>query len=527
MKQPDTTSSDYDSMREYWAMVDAIWGGTPTMRAAGVTYLPKFEKETQDDYDFRLENAKFTNIFRDIVENLASKPFTREVSIEKDTSSDNIDEFCEDVDGKGGHLNTFAGKTFVKGIRNAIDWILVDYTKGVPNNASVATERALGARPFWVSLSAQDVIAAYSVMVEGKEQFHHVRISENKTRIVDGEEVCIERIRVFEREIFYKENGDVESLSPATWKVYEKAEGKREKSSWQVVEEGVLSIGVIPLVPFVTGMRDGMSWKIDPPMRSAADLQIELYQQESGLKYAKENTAFPMLAGNGISPPVDSKGDPKSVPVGPKSVLYAPPTGDGNHGEWVFIEPSSQSLTFLAGDVKETIANLRELGRQPLTAQTGNLTVVTTAFAAQKGNSAIMAWALNLKNALENAFMFTSMWLKEEPLVKVNVYTDFEISMQDDKSIDALLAMRAAGDLSDETLWEQMKRRDILPQDFEADEERDRLFGEVPVEEEDEVIQASSNPEVEEEETPSEGDDAIQRMMNSIAATIGRPANAA
>lgn len=99
------------------------------------------------------------------------------------------------------------------------------------------------------------------------------------------------------------------------------------------------------------------------------------------------------------------------VPVGPKSVLFAPPAGDGTHGEWDFIEPSAASLTFLAKDVEATEKQLRELGRQPLTAQTGNLTVVTTDFAAQKGNSAIQAWCLNLKDALEEALRLTCLWL--------------------------------------------------------------------------------------------------------------------
>jgi hypothetical protein len=78
------------------------------------------------------------------------------------------------------------------------------------------------------------------------------------------------------------------------------------------------------------------------------------------------------------------------------------------------IEPDATSLKFLAEEIEKTIQQMRELGRQPLTAQTGNLTVVTTQFAAQKGNSAIQAWALNLKDAMENALRYTAMWLKEE-----------------------------------------------------------------------------------------------------------------
>lgn len=116
-----------------------------------------------------------------------------------------------------------------------------------------------------------------------------------------------------------------------------------------------------------------------------------------------------MLTGNGITPPVDEKGNTVMAPIGPSVVLYAPPNTDGGqHGEWKFIEPNASPLKFLAEEIGKTEQQLRELGRQPLTAQTGNLTVVTTAFAAQKGNSAVQAWALNLKDCLEQALAYTS-----------------------------------------------------------------------------------------------------------------------
>jgi hypothetical protein len=45
---------------------------------------------------------------------------------------------------------------------------------------------------------------------------------------------------------------------------------------------------------------------------------------------------------------------------------------------------------------------MRNLGRQPLA--TANLTVVTTANVSMKAHSAVQAWALLLKDALEQAW---------------------------------------------------------------------------------------------------------------------------
>jgi hypothetical protein len=215
-------------------------------------------------------------------------------------------------------------------------------------------------------------------------------------------------------------------------------------------------------------------------MQDAAYLQVEHYQQETNLKSAKDQACFPMLAGNGVSPPLNPDGSPAMVPVGPKTVLFAPPNSDGQHGEWSFIETAATSLKFLADDVHATEQQLRELGRQPLTAQTGNLTVVTTAFAAQKGNSAIQAWALNLKDALEQALKLTCLWLADTSKPEVMVHTDFAIDMESDKAPDFLLKLRATRDISREALIVEAKRRDFLSPEYDPDADMVLILAEMP-----------------------------------------------
>lgn len=477
-QQPNSTSSDYEAMSSYWTMVSTILAGANAMRAAKA-YLPKFPNETENDYEFRRKNSKFTNIFRDIVENLAAKPFAKEVAL-SDKATDRIKTLTENITGQGDHLNVFAANCFFHGISYAIDWILVDYTKNVPANATIAQEQEIGARPYWVRVPAQNLLAAYSEMIGGVETFVHVRIKEDaKVREGYGEKT-VERVRVLNRELTRDEKGEVVSAADATWEVLEKQKDTTGKETWVSVGSGPITIKVIPLVPFLTGRRLGHSWQVVPPLQDAADLQIEHYQQESGLKYAKELTCFPMLAGNGVTPAEGPDGKPMAVPVGPKSVLYAPANGEGKHGEWKFIEPSAESLKFLAEDVKETGQQLRELGRQPLTAQTGNLTVVTTAFAAQKGNSAIQAWAFNLKDALENAMHLTALWLNETNEAEVTVHTDFDVETDSVDAMKVVLEMKKDSLISRDATISEAKRRNILSPEYDAEDDMELILGEIP-----------------------------------------------
>src|ERR1700756_5768803 len=106
---PSTPSSDYLTMLPYWRMVEAIKGGAEAMRAVAMgsttyasmsgpsqpvsnlrdlqrglaptypqsPYLPCFPNESYADYENRRKWAPFTNLYEDIADNLASRPFSK------------------------------------------------------------------------------------------------------------------------------------------------------------------------------------------------------------------------------------------------------------------------------------------------------------------------------------------------------------------------------------------------------------------------------------------------------------------
>ena len=472
-------SPDSAAMVEYWDKTDAIVGGITTMRIAGKDYLPMFPSENDDDYNFRLKQTKITNIYRDVVEALAAKPFEQEITIpEESKTPKEIIDFLEDVDGRGSNLTTFSATTFFNGINSAIDWIMIDYPIPDPEKIkTMADQKRQGIRPFWTHVLGRNILHAEAEKIDGRETLTLVRILEPGTP---------DQIREFQR---------MED-SKVVWNLYEKRKVEGVEK-WVKIQSGDITIGVIPLVPFYTGRRDGSGFRLFPAMQDACDLQIELYQQESALKYAKVLTAYPMLAGNGVTPDKDGKGDPKPISVGPNKVLYAPPNGNGQSGSWAYVEISASSLKFLKDDISDTKTDLRELGRQPLTAQSGNLTVITTAVAAGKAKSAVMAWTINLKTSLEIALKITAMWMKKENYEpEVSIYTEFDNFAEDGKDLDHLRSLREKGDLSQETLWNETKRRRVLSTEFDNEQEKERILSEVPTDDimDDEQLDDDGNP---------------------------------
>lgn len=468
-------STDSAAMLPYWDKTDAIVDGVDAIRAGREKYLPKFAEEDASEYDERLKFTKFTNVYRDIVEQLASKPFEDEVSLvegEGKTIPEIIKDFAENVDGAGNNLTVFSSLTFFNAINSAIDWIFVDFPTVDPAVVrTIADAKMTGIRPFWSHVLGRNVLEARVKIVNGSETLVYIRIYE------PGEP---DHVRIIER----GDDGVVR------WKLFQKMKerGQDGKTQFIEIDAGIITIGIIPLVPFATGRRDGRTFKYQPAMRDAADLQIELYQQESGLKYTRTLSAYPMLTGNGVKPQTDAKGNPKKLAIGPARVLYAPNDPSGGSASWAYIEPSATSLTFMAADVKDTISQLRELGRLPLTAQSGNLTTITAGVAANKSRSAVGAWALLLKDAIENALVITCKWLNirdDQYSPEASVYTDFDTFAEGETDLTALDNMRKTGDLSQETLWLEMKRRRVLSPEFDAEAEQKRLLDEVPGEPED------------------------------------------
>lgn len=481
-EEMEKRSNDSAKMLPYWEMAADLVEGIDALKAKEKQYLPGFENESKSNYDVRLSLTKYTNIISDIIENLASKPFEKDIKLpdEGKGTPEQIKTFVEDVDGAGNTLSTFAYDIFYNGIQYVVDWIFIDFPTIPVAEGRTRTreeEKQLGIKPFWTHVLGINVYDAQWKVIKGKEQLTYIKIHEHATG-VDPEQFRI---------MYADENG-------ARFEIWRKTDKLDE---YYLYAEGPITIGIIPLVSFATGRRHGRRYFYKQPMRPAMELQKELYLEESGEKFSRTIAAYPMLSANGVKPDIDPTTKlPKPINIGPMKALYAPPDGNGNSGEWKFMQPDAGIFNYLKEDKKDTIQQLRELGRQPLTAQSGNLTVINSAFAASKSKTAVLAWAFLLKNAIEEALLITAMWMNVSYDPDVEIYTEFDNFIDGANDVDALGSMREKGDLSQETYWEEMSRRGILSDNFTAERERERLTKEFPSG--NDIVDANGNPIVQE-----------------------------
>lgn len=488
---PDALSADFAAMRPYWAKAEAVMSGFEAVRLRGKTFLPQGPRESDANYKYRLDNAAFTNIFADIVENLASKPFGEEVSlVDSDGADARFADLCENIDGAGVNLHNFAAELFHDTLVSSLGWILVDYPEarkradGKP--LSIEDERKQNLRPYWVNIPALSMRAVHGDVVGGVFIITHARFRDDRVVVDGSDETVIPRVRFFRRERIVGDLNQTLGYGPPVVEVWEHLDDGKGTVKWVMTSAAALTIDVIPLVPYFIGRRLGRSWRVLPAMRTVLERQVEHYQTETALKSAKELVAYPMLAGLGVEPRRDTEGNPVPLAVGPNTTLYAPPLGENSdkYGDWKYVEVDSAGLTFLSAELEKIEAGMRELGRQPLIAS--QMTVVQASMNAAKVNSVIEGWALGLKDVLEMAFVYTAKWFKVEaakaPQVRVN--TNFVSGLEGDGA-ETLVSLRASGpggtpDISRETLWDELKRKGRLSADFDPVAEEARLIEEMP-----------------------------------------------
>jgi hypothetical protein len=415
------------------------------MRAAGELYLPKQLKESATAYDRRVKRSFLFNAFKKTLQALTGKVFSREIILQEDVPSQ-IVEWSENIDLAGRSLNLFSRDVFEGGGKTGLGHILVDMQRN-EEGASLADEKARGMRPYMKFIAAESLLGWRSRIVNGEPTLTQIRIKDDIVE-EDGEfgEVLKERIRVIE---------------PTQFRVFE-----LQDEEWVLIDAGPMTLGKIPLATYYAQRTDFLM--AEPPFEELAWQNTAHWQSNSDQRQILHIARVPILFGAGL----DEK---KEYTIGSDYMIH------GQLGaELQYVEHSGNAIASGRQDLIDIEERMRIMGVEPLMPKTGTQTATAKAIDSAAANSQLQAMTIGLGDAIEQAFAFMADWANLEEGGSVKVNDDFGLSLQDQMDLDALIKARQAGDLSRETLWAEFKRRNVLMDDFDPEEEQDRLEEEGP-----------------------------------------------
>lgn len=454
---PDNRSAAYNRMAPRWDIMNALLGGTETMRAAGEDRLPKHPEESDNSWRNRLARAALLNMTEITLDMLVGKPFTEPVQLDEEAAGDGtaFHEWAEDIDLQGNNIDVFARRWFRDGMAKGLSHLLVD----MPRKAETAGPRTLaddaaqGIRPYFVHIPAESVIFMSGTMVGGREVLDHVRIAEAEL-IRDGwGERVVQRIRV---------------LEPGKVQIWELTKVKNRKDQWKMVEEWATDLDYIPMVTFYTDREElGVA---KPPLLDLAYMNVHHWQLDADLNNIISVACFPMLAMSGVDN-TEAGGDGGLMRLGPNQILAT----RSEQGKFYYVEHTGAAITTGMNKLKHIEQQMSSYGAQFLKDQPGDVKATTRALDSAEALSQLQAITLSFKDALEMGLQIMADWVGADKAPSVEMSVDFGLNDPNEVGWAAIDAARQRRDISRATYLSEMQRRGWLSDDYDADADQELL----------------------------------------------------
>lgn len=472
MANVDTISDAFAQQRIDMQLCNDLMGGTQAMHQAGQRYLPKEDGEKDKAYAIRLNRTILYNVFKRTLRYLCGRVFEKPVVLGDDVSDDRFLDFIENVDRLGHNLTIWSRKVFEDGLCDGVTFCIVDFnhikTRKLQNgtlqyqradgewvNKTEAADRDNGWLPYFIHVDAGRVLDARLEWRNGTPRIVHFRYIETVEE-PDGlwGTKTYNRIRAF----YIGEDNFVH------WEIWENNAGNGTGGYYKV-DEGILSISVIPVVPFMPGEKR-TSLTAQPALIDLAQLNKRHWQATSSQFELMEYVRRPPWFGRNLGIYDENTGD--------KKIIFGP-------GKLCHSENDSATLQSIGVDSGSVQAGRQELqdledrmaiyGLQLLQPKTGAITATESLQDAEENNSTLKAWALQFQDFLENCFQLVAFWWGMEDGPSVVVNTDFANTV----NASVLLEMYRAQVISGETLLSLYKSMGILPDDFNIEDEAVKL----------------------------------------------------
>lgn len=449
----------YSEAFESWQLPRTLLGGTAAMRAAAEIYLPKETKEDDRDYKVRLGRSFLYNAYKDACLRLASGPFQRDVNLETESEDAGAWELLgaieEDADRQGRSLTQFLRESFEEAVCMGVAHILVDYPQ-VPPGASIADERELGVRPYFVRIPTADLIGWKTDNVAGRQAVTEIRWRTSRVEPVGkfGEEL-IEQVRV---------------MREAEWETWEKKASDKD-DEFKLVESGTHTFGGIPLVSIFTNRTGDLTGS--PPLESLAWVNLAHWQSDSDQRNILRFARLGILFAAGFSEEEIEQG----VKVGVSSLVAS----TNEQARLEYVEHSGQAIGSGERDLDSLESRMDALGMSPfLNRATGQETATGQMINHAKNQSQLQAWISAMESAalecLRLAFDWAVPMIPED--LTVQIFSDFAVAFAGNEDAAVLISAREKGQITQTTLLRELKRRNLLQDTLDIEAEVELLDAE-------------------------------------------------
>lgn len=437
MNEVAMPSAAVQAMMEDWDLIDAVHGGTRTMRDAGRTYLPQRPLEEGADYRDRLKTATLFPALSETVASMTGRVFADPLTLPDDMPAWIKGGIALDVDMQDRSLHVFARDWFRAGLMYGVAHVLIEAPRS--SARTLAEEQSAGLRPYAILIEPRRVLGWRA---QGN-RLVQLRVAFEREEVVGEFGVRkVKQVRVYE---------------PNRVRVYEL--GERD---WVPVDDIRTGFAQIPIATFYAA-RTGLMTAI-PPLRELAYLNAKHWAMQSANDQLVDTASVPILAMYGVQ-------DGDTVVIGAKHAVRLPADA-----RMAYVEHTGAAIgagRIALDAVKE---EMRQAGAKLLQPGSGTKTATQASEDAARENSALAAMAQDFEDALDAMLDLIAATRGEASAgsgVEVNANLDPDFAPVE--SMQALISMRNAGALSDATLFAESQRRGMVSESLTWEDEQTRI----------------------------------------------------
>jgi len=442
-------------MHEHWQLPDTLLGGTLAMRAAGKTYLPKEPKEKQQKWQARLDRSVLYNGYEDSLDNLTSRPFSREVAIAIDLP-ESLQVLEDDCDGFGTSFHNFTRGCYYEAVHRGIVHILVDFPPA-PAERTKEDEQKWGVRPYFRMVTSPELIGwrFESFSPYAPPVLSQIRIKED----------------VVEPDGAYgdQETSYVKVIERDKWERHKKT----DNSNTTIVEsQGVNTLGKIYMVSIYFNKSKNKLMVAKPCLEGLAWMNLAHWQSYSDQRNILRFARTGILFGKGMK----EEDVNKDITIGPNFSFLT----ESENADLSYVEHNGNAIEAGEHDIESIEAKMNQLGMQPFISSTKEETATGKEIDESRNQSDVQTWIMAMEQGIVDALKLAYEWIDEEPPddLDVDIYSDFSVVTRGTQDLDTIDKGRARGDISQRTYLNECKRRDVLSETVDVDQEVEDTKGE-------------------------------------------------
>lgn len=478
---------EYDKQRLKWKRCRDVIAGQDAVHAGRYAYLKPLVDEPDEAYKARVDRTPFFNASWRTVASFVGMLFRKPPTLEVPKT---LEPMLEDVTATGVSFEELVKSCAYEDLTVSRLGIFVDHPTQIQKADGSTLTRAdverLGLRPSMTLYPCEAIRNWKYRKINNRVVLSQVRLTET-VEIETDEFNCEEEVRI-----------KVLDLEPNT-NLYRIRVFKQDNEE-QVGEDvyPIMNGKRLDFIPFYFIGPDGTDGTMDDPiMIDLFDHNLKHYSVSADYEHACHMTALPTAWIAGYQNDMDAEGKPVQANfyIG-STVAWVFPDANTKVD---FLEYTGAGISSIKDNLTEKKTEMAAIGARMLTPEKSGVEAAETLIIRNTGEHSILAAvAIAISQGASKALKTFAMWAGQQGECKFEINRDFMPFTIDSAALQAWMSAVQSGNLDKESLFDLMKRGDLIDTALTFEEFQERIESNPPM---PEPVAARPGTEEDDDET--------------------------